>query len=310
MSPTQTSTRLQGQPVIELSLPDGARATVALQGAQALTWCTADGRERLFLSPAALFDGTSPIRGGVPVCFPQFNQRVIDGRALPKHGLARGLPWRVGGRLSSITEDALTLELAPSDLPDSLRTSWPHAFVARVEVRLTSDSLRVQFSVRNMASTAWPFALALHTYLQVSDIAEVRLDGLQNVRYWDAVRHPGDPTSVQAQSEASLRFGTETDRVYQGAPARLQLVDDGPAAALGLSPDHQTPSRQVLHIEQSEQFTETVVWNPGPELCATLKDMPADGYRRMLCVEAARIDEPVMLEPDASWQGWQRLSLT
>ena len=35
--------------------------------------------------------------------------------------------------------------------------------------------------------------------------------------------------------------------------------------------------------------------------------MPEDGYRHMLCVEAARIDEPVQLAPGAEWQGWQQL---
>jgi len=35
--------------------------------------------------------------------------------------------------------------------------------------------------------------------------------------------------------------------------------------------------------------------------------MPPDGYRSMLCVEAARIDQPVTLAPQAQWQGWQEL---
>ncbi|MFX6031775.1 hypothetical protein ABTE99_19565, partial [Acinetobacter baumannii] len=72
-------------------LPSGDVAIVALQGAQVLSWVMADGVERLYLSPRSVFDGHTAIRGGVPVCFPQFNQRG----PLAKHGFARNLPWRV-----------------------------------------------------------------------------------------------------------------------------------------------------------------------------------------------------------------------
>ena len=65
-----------------------ADGKVAEQGAQVLSWVS-DGRERLFLSPRSALDGSAPIRGGVPVCWPQFNQRGD----LPKHGFARHLPW-------------------------------------------------------------------------------------------------------------------------------------------------------------------------------------------------------------------------
>jgi len=37
--------------------------------------------------------------------------------------------------------------------------------------------------------------------------------------------------------------------------------------------------------------------------------MPDEGYRHMLCVEAACIDEPVTLAPGASWTGWQQLTV-
>ena len=71
-----------------LSLPGGDSLRVAEQGGHVLSWI-AGGRERLFLSPRSAFDGSSAIRGGVPVCWPQFNQRGSG----PKHGFARNLSW-------------------------------------------------------------------------------------------------------------------------------------------------------------------------------------------------------------------------
>jgi len=35
--------------------------------------------------------------------------------------------------------------------------------------------------------------------------------------------------------------------------------------------------------------------------------MPPDGYRQMLCVEAANVFAPVDVQPGARWQGWQEL---
>ena len=60
----QTSA-FRGQPVVRLALPAGDSCMVALHGAHVLSWMTADGVERLFLSPDARFDGQSAIRGGV-----------------------------------------------------------------------------------------------------------------------------------------------------------------------------------------------------------------------------------------------------
>jgi glucose-6-phosphate 1-epimerase len=37
--------------------------------------------------------------------------------------------------------------------------------------------------------------------------------------------------------------------------------------------------------------------------------MPDDGYRRMLCIEAAVIDKPVTLAPGEAWSGRQLLSV-
>ena len=77
-----------GLPATELQLAGGDRVVIARHGAQVLSW-VAGGRERLYLSPRSVMDGQAAIRGGIPVCFPQFNLRGT----LPKHGFARHLAW-------------------------------------------------------------------------------------------------------------------------------------------------------------------------------------------------------------------------
>ena len=89
-----------------------------------------------------------------------------------------------------------------------------------------------------------------------------------------------------------MRFGPELDRVYP-RPAQAMALHAGGAPR--------------LRITQDAGWADTVVWNPGAALCARLADMPANGHAQMLCVEAAAIDAPVVLAPQAHWQAAQRL---
>jgi glucose-6-phosphate 1-epimerase len=53
-----------------------------------------------------------------------------------------------------------------------------------------------------------------------------------------------------------------------------------------------------------------VVWNPGEGKCAALADMPAHGFARMVCVEAAQVFEPISIPAGGQWVGWQRLTVS
>ena len=57
---------------------------------------------------------------------------------------------------------------------------------------------------------------------------------------------------------------------------------------------------------QGQGFPDVVVWNPWVDKCATLGDMPADGGRHMLCVEAVA-EQPVVVAAGDEWYGRQTL---
>ena len=283
-------------PCVELSLPGGDRARIALFGGHVLSWRTADGIERLYLSPDALFDQASPIRGGVPICFPQFNTRG----PLPKHGIARVLPWQADAGVRAGTPGSSTeADTAPAQtdsvrlrLRDSDRTRrwWPQAFEAAVTVTLAPGQLRIALDVHNSDSVPWSFTVALHSYLRVEAIEQVHLAGLQNHPYWDAL------TNEEAKEEAAgIAFDGPFDRVYRSITESDRFEVREP--------------RGTLALTQSASLTEAVVWNPGAALSATLTDLPDDGYQTMLCVEAARVDAPVLLAPGQRWQGCQQFEV-
>lgn len=267
----------RGQPCWRLSLPQGDGLRVAEQGAHVLSW-TAGGRERLFLSPGSAADGHTAIRGGVPVCWPQFNQRG----PLPKHGFARHLPWRFLGCEPQGEGARLTLGLSSSE---RTRALWAAEFEAELALDLRPGELRLTLAVRNTGDRAWVFTGALHSYLAVDDVGAAGLSGLGGQAEWDAVR------DTHGQAADALAFAGEFDRVYAASPRPLRL---------------QGGTRH-LEIRQSPSWAQTVVWNPGAERAAALADLPPGAWRDYLCVEAAQVFEPVPVAPGAAWSGWQAL---
>ena len=268
-----------GLPATELQLPCGDRLVVAHHGAHVLSWVSG-GRERLYLSPQSVMDGHAAIRGGIPVCFPQFNQRGD----LPKHGFARNVSWAPKPAKLEADRAHLALSLADSA---ATRQWWDQRFEALLLIELTPGALQVELVVRNTDSKPLLFTGALHSYFAVSDVAQARLLGLGGSAEWNAV------TDGHGTAAPELRFVGEFDRVYSAAPAGYELLD-GP---------------HTLSIEQNMDWTQTVVWNPGAAKCASLSDMPADGWQHMLCVEAAQVYEPICIAAGDFWQGAQRLAV-
>lgn len=261
----------------------GDTAKVALHGAQILSWKTG-GLERLYLSPRASHAAGMAIRGGIPVCFPQFNQRG-PAAGLPKHGFARLVAWQWDEASSGLRgEDVVARFMLADDV--SSRTLWPHAFAAALTVRLAPGRLTVALEIANPGTASLAFTAALHSYLSVGNVENVRLCGLDGRPEWDAV------ADVSGRCPGPIEIAGEFDRVYEAGREPLLL--------------EERESR--LQIEQSATFRNTVVWNPGAALCATLPDMPPEDFRHMLCVEAAQVESPVVLAPGESWSGWQRLA--
>jgi glucose-6-phosphate 1-epimerase len=276
---------LQGFAGVRLSDREGATAFIARQGAQVLSWRETDGRERLYLSSRS--EGMKPedktnaiglaIRGGAPVCFPQFSDRG----PLLKHGIARGVAWK-----REMVSNGIRLSLVDNDLT---RQYWPHAFRAELSVTLAKDTLLIGFEVTNQGNLPWSFTAALHTYLAVNDIRHTCIRGLQNGHYQDATA--GNVELVQ--EDELLAIPGEVDRVYLSSPKKILLMED---------------NLPILSIQQSG-FEDTVVWNPGPEKAQSLQDFPNNDWLHMLCVEAAQVAKPILLAPGRSWQGTQSLQI-
>ena len=76
-----------------------ATVTIYLHGSHVASW-QHGGKELLFMSENAVYNGTKALRGGIPVCFPQFGDL---GPCKAQHGFARNLPWTLVGVTATAT---------------------------------------------------------------------------------------------------------------------------------------------------------------------------------------------------------------
>lgn len=247
-----------------------------------MSWVPAGERaSRLYLSGATELRAGAAIRGGVPVIFPQFGS---EG-PLPKHGFARTREWNVvdGPRVAG---DAAVARLTLA-ADESTRALWPNEFVAEVQVRVAGSSLEVALSIVNTGAEAFRFTAALHTYLRIGDVADASLHGLRGVTYRDSAAGGIE----RLDTDPLISIAGEIDRVYLDAPPRVEVREP-----------HRT-----TRVEMAG-FRDTVVWNPGAERAARLADLDRGGERHMLCVEAAIVRTPVVLEVGERWRGAQTLT--
>jgi glucose-6-phosphate 1-epimerase len=272
-------TSFQGQPALALRAPDGARATVLLHGAHLVSWVPAGGEEQLYLSPDAKFGMGTAVRGGVPVIFPQFNERG----PLPRHGLVRSRSWEP---VESVVRAGHAIGVLRFTDDMATRTHWPHGFEAELTVSLAGRNLDIELAITNTGDTTFDFTAALHTYFHCHDLLKLQVEGLQGCDYEDM------PDGLQGQQWGDvLTFVGPIDRIYKMVRRTLTLREIGRRTQVATS-----------------GFDDVVVWNPGEAGAAALSDMPDADWQHMLCVEAATIIDPVRLAPGQDWAGMQSLT--
>ncbi|KAM0938440.1 putative glucose-6-phosphate 1-epimerase [Dioscorea sansibarensis] len=273
-----------------LRSPRGASARVSLHGGQVISWRNDRGEELLFTSSKAIFKPPKAMRGGIPICFPQFG----NCGSLEQHGFARNKMW-------SIDNDPPPLHLSDSDgkvfvdlllrpAEEDLKC-WPHCFEFRLRVSLTINGDLVMISrIRNIDAKLFNFSFAYHTYLSVSDISEVRIEGLETLDYLDNLCQRERFTE---QGDA-ITFESEVDRIYLSSPNIIAVID------------HEKKRTFVI---KKEGLPDVVVWNPWEKKSKSMADLGDEEYKQMLCVDGAVIERPITLKPGEEWTGRLELSV-
>ncbi|KAL9234522.1 hypothetical protein vseg_009385 [Gypsophila vaccaria] len=272
-----------------LRSPHGASVMVSLHGGQVMSWRNDHGEELLFTSSKAIFKPPKAMRGGIPICFPQFG----NCGNLEQHGFARNKLWSIDENPPLLPPNDsngkyfIDLILKPST--EDLKC-WPHSFEFRLRVALANDgSLSLTSRIRNVNGKPFTFSFAYHTYMSVSDISEVRVEGLETLDFLDNLSQRERRTE---QGDA-LTFESEVDRVYLSCPNAIAVIDHG---------------KKRTFVIRKEGLPDVVVWNPWDKKSKAMLDFGDEEYKQMLCVDGAAVENPITLKPGEEWTG--RLELT
>jgi glucose-6-phosphate 1-epimerase len=273
-----------GMSTVLLSHQSGSSADVYLNGAHVTSWIPAGGKEVLFMGKTATFAPGDPIRGGIPVVWPQF----ANIGPLPQHGFARKLEWQLADNADS-PDDQSSVKLVLTD-DHRTREQWPYHFRTELTVTIDEKSLEVKFDAFNTGDELFTFTAALHTYIAVADIRESAIRGFTGKWYLDKTQG-GNETKDEAKK---LVISDEADRVYLKAPKKVEVEDRG--------------NDRRIEV-RADGFKDAVVWNPWAEKVTGFIGLDTEDYLRMICIEAAQIGTPVELKPGLSWSGSQTLAI-
>ncbi|PKA49468.1 Putative glucose-6-phosphate 1-epimerase [Apostasia shenzhenica] len=268
----------------------GSTAEVYLYGGQVTSWKNDLGEELLFTSSKAIFKPPKAIRGGIPICFPQFSNHGN----LEQHGFARNRIWTIDPNpapfpTATCDKAFVDLILSPSDEDTK---AWPHSYEFRLRVTLgPGGDLMLTSRIRNTNTDgkAFSFTFAYHTYFSVSDISEVRIEGLETLDYLDNLQ---EKERFTEQGDA-ITFESEVDKVYVGTPNKIAILD------------HEKKRTFVL---RKDGLPDAVVWNPWDKKAKAIVDLGDEDYKHMLCVEAAAVEKSLTLKPGEEWKGRLELS--
>jgi len=230
-----------------------------------------------YVSPLLPNEATSR-RAGIPILFPQFNDRG----PLKKHGIARNRDWRL---IKDESRDAIkslhySLQILPEDGP-----TWPHGAMLDLEYFGSSNAVDIVMRIQNTGKTEFTWAGGMHPYFAVQNILSAKLKGLQNC----LVDNKYDRLQTRFNDEFKT-FSQEPCESLFDSQGPLELIDS--AHTLTLS---------------ATGFNQWMVWNPGKEGAKEIYDLPDEDWNRFVCIEPLVVSPANQLVPGASFTGTLRI---
>lgn len=242
----------------------------------------------LWMSQASRFEAGAPIRGGVPICFPWFGPKAGDPAA-PGHGVARIRPWTLDSVAAEPDGTVAVRLLLVSDA--DTRAFAPQEFTLTYTL-LLGTTLSLALTVANPGPLPLSFEEALHTYLAVSDVRQVRVAGLAGATFVDKT----DGAKRRTQDEPVMTIGGETDRLYLNTDTTITLTDPG--------------FNRRINVAKTGSLA-SVVWNPWVAKSRAMPDFGDDEWPGMICIETVNAaDNAVTLSPGERHTMTATLSVT
>ena len=239
------------------------------KGAQVLHAALESGLELLYLSPLVDVYPDNPIRGGIPLMFPQFG----DSGPLRKHGFVRDLQWNLVAETQDTDSKNLSyvLDVKATDFPE-----WPFDAALKFDVGLSLQTLTIGLSVQNTGPQAFTFTGGFHPYFAISSRKDILLNGLEGLPFKDSF--PGDNAyELNADGLVERQYMGNADIRFYNGSNWLKITASG--------------------------FDSWMVWNPGTAGAKKISDLPDADWDQFICIEPIVLAEPKTLLPGDAFNG-------
>lgn len=243
-----------------------ATATIAVQGAQVLSFAPRGHDDLLWCSPISPLGGGKAIRGGIPICWPWFGPHADKNK--PQHGFARNMNWDL--------IDAVELDddgghvVFTFRLPQ--RAKEREMFAEGANATLFIDigrTLSLRLETDNEGDEPFTISEALHTYFSVGAASAIEIEGLSGAIYRD-----NTDGGREKQQTGPLAIRRETIALFDTSPGVVSISDP--------------VLKRRINIARDADSRSTVVWNPGAS-AASMIEIPKGDETRFVCVESGNI---------------------
>lgn len=269
-------------PITLVHTKSGGQCTIYSFGAHLTSYKTSQGKELLFLSRDAILDGSKAIRGGIPLCFPQFGQ---PDKSMPQHGFLRNNYWKEveGSRFDDDEYASISMELALADVVHARGGKWDNNTTLDAKctytVIINGEGFTTTIEMNNLGTESFDFQVLLHNYFLVQerkalDTQHCNVKGLEGYTVDDKI------SGKEYLCDAPVTIPEcIIDRVYTPKKEIMDLkltIAAGPTNYLSLVASGEVAGKRVP--------VSGVVWNP-MEKAKVMGDFGDDQFNDMICVE-------------------------
>lgn len=257
---------------------DYGQAVLTPYGAHLLSFQPkqAGAKDCLWVSETAVYDGTKPIRGGIPICWPWFGAAPHEG--LPAHGFVRNRLWQLVAAENLVQGQTRLVLETQSD--DATLAMWPVPFKLSLSIEVGAE-LTLSLTTYNLSDQSQSITEAFHSYFAISETDAMTVSGLTGSECHDKltaaapVIQPGD-----------LSITPPIDSVFINQQGDLTIEDA------------KWPRKLVL---RNQGTSSAVVWNPGADIVKGFADIEDNAWPQMLCVEVGNVlQNAITLSPQSA----------
>jgi len=270
---------LGGLDALELVEPaSGAKMKVAFFGGGVFSFVDGSGVERLMLSQKTLTDGSKPVRGGIPLVFPQFG-----AGPLANHGFARTSRWELAGPPK--TAEGQTMADFKLESTDETKKTWPNDFELLHRVKFSGNGFETSLKITNKnVSDAFQFQALLHTYYKVGDCTAVKIKGLKGLQFFNQLTR-----SEVKEDREMFQFAEETDNIYKNVKGPIQIIDESTKSKIDVNFDFAKSGASAP--------CDAVCWNPWVDKSKRMDDFGDEEFKVMFCLEPGCVSRFETCEP-------------